>query len=192
MISRIEGQVIEIDTDSLVIKTGGVGLQVFVPSHIKGKIQVGKNVQLYTHLSVREDNLSLYGFYTAEEREFFHLLLGVNGIGPKLALAGISTLNPDTIRRAVLSEQSEIFVRIPGIGKKTAQRILLHLTGKISPMEGIESIYSLSDQDTEIIEALVSLGYSVVEAQSAMQTIPQDAPNDIETRIRLALQYFST
>lgn len=192
MISSLEGQVIEVDTDYLVMKVGGVGFQVFVPSHIKGKIQVGKSIQLYTHLSVREDNLSLYGFYTLEEREFFLLLLGVNGIGPKLALAGISTLNPDAIRRAVLSEQSEIFIRIPGIGKKTAQRILLHLTGKITPVDGIEAISSLSDQDTEIIEALVSLGYSVVEAQTALQTIPQDAPNDIETRIRLALQFFST
>ena len=192
MISSIEGQVIKINTDCLVIKIGGVGLQVFVPAHIKGKIQVGKHIQLFTYLSVREDNLSLYGFYTAEEREFFQLLMGVNGIGPKLALSGISTLNPETIRRAVLSEQAEIFIRIPGVGKKTAQRILLHLTGKISPVEGIESMSALDDQDTEIIEALVSLGYSVVEAQSALQTIPQDSPNDIETRIRLALQYFST
>lgn len=192
MITSIEGQVIEIATDNVVINVSGVGFQIFVPMYLPGKIQMGSRIQLFTYLSVREDNLSLYGFQTKEEREFFILFLGVNGVGPKLALAGISTLNPETIRRAVFSEQGDIFSRIPGVGNKTAQRILLHLSGRVTPVDGIESISSFDDQDTEVLEALIGLGYSVVEAQTALQTIPPDAPKDIETRIRLALQYFST
>ncbi len=192
MIASIEGQVIEQKIDCIVVKVGGVGIQVFVPTHLRSNIQLGSRVHLHTYLSVREDNLSLFGFLTAEELEFFVMLLGVNGVGPKLALAGISTLNPDTIRRAVYSEQAEIFSRIPGIGKKTAQRILLHLQGKVPSGEGIESLSAMDDLDTQIMEALVGLGYSVVEAQTAMQTIPSDAPNDLEARIRLALRYFSS
>jgi len=192
MITNIEGQVIEIATDNIVIDVSGIGFQLFVPTYLPGRAQMGSRIQLFTYLSVREDNLSLYGFQTKEEREFFLLLLGVNGVGPKLALAGISTLNPETIRRAVFSEQADIFSQIPGIGKKTAQRILLHLSGKIKPLEGIESISIFDDQDTEVLEALIGLGYSVVEAQTAIQAIPRDAPKDIETRIRLALQYFSS
>ena len=192
MITNLEGQIIEIGTDSIVVNISGVGFQIFVPMYLPSKVQMGSRIRLFTYLSVREDNLSLYGFQTKEEREFFLLLLGVNGIGPKLALAGISTLNPETIRRAVFSEQPDIFSRIPGIGKKTAQRILLHLSGKVTPVDGIGPISSFQDQDTEVLEALIGLGYSVVEAQTALQTIPPDAPQDIETRIRLALQYFSS
>lgn len=192
MITNLEGQIIEIGIDNIVVNISGVGFQIFVPMYLPSKVQMGSRIQLFTYLSVREDNLSLYGFQTKEEREFFLLLLGVNGIGPKLALAGISTLNPETIRRAVFSEQPDIFSRIPGIGKKTAQRILLHLSGKVTPVDGIGPISSFQDQDTEVLEALIGLGYSVVEAQTALQTIPPDAPQDIETRIRLALQYFSS
>lgn len=192
MISTIEGQVIDLESESMIVKVGGVGLEIFVPSHLKRSTQIGSRVNLYTFLSVREDNLTLYGFSTAEERDFFTLLIGVNGVGPKLALAGLSTLNPDTIRRAVFSEQAEIFNRIPGVGKKTAQKILLHLQGKVTAVEGFEAVSTLDDLDTQAMEALVALGYSVVEAQAALQSIPQDTAKDIETKIRLALRYFST
>lgn len=191
MIANIEGQVIALNPDSIVVKISGVGFHIFVPTHLLSTVHIGSHVSLFTYLSVREDNLSLFGFSTAEEKTFFTLLLGVNGVGPKLALAGISTLNPDTIRRAVTSEQAEIFCQIPGIGKKTAQRILLHLQGKVTDVEGLESISTWDDVDTQVMEALVVLGYSVVEAQAALQTIPYDAPKDIETRIKLALRYFS-
>jgi Holliday junction DNA helicase RuvA len=134
--------------------------------------------------------LTLYGFSSIEEKEFFTLLLGVSGIGPKLALAGISTLNPDTIRRAVLTEQAEIFTQIPGVGKKTSQRMLIHLQDKVKSVDGFEPVAMMDDTYTQVLEALVALGYSVIEAQAALQAIPKDSPDEVEARILLALQYF--
>ncbi len=192
MIASLSGRVIDISLDSIVLQVGGVGLQVYVPIQLREDLRIGENLQLFTYLAVREDSLTLYGFSTLEEREFFSLLIGVSGIGPKLALAGISTLNPDTIRRAVLHEQSEVFTRIPGVGKKTAQRILIHLQDKVTALEGLELVADMDDADTQVLEALVSLGYSVVEAQAALQAIPKDTPDDVEIRIRLALQYFTS
>jgi Holliday junction DNA helicase RuvA len=119
------------------------------------------------------------------------LLLGVNGIGPRTALAILSVLSTDAIRRAVVSEQSDVFSRVPGVGKKTAQKILLHLQGRISA-EAIAGFTSaITEIETEVLAALTNLGYSVVEAQTAIQAIPRDTPQDIEARLRLALQYFS-
>ncbi len=192
MIASLSGRVADLFTDSVVVEVGGIGVRVFVPDPLRAQLRVGERVHFHTHLAVREDSLTLYGFTTAEERDFFTMLMGVNGVGPRLALAGLSTLNPDSIRRAVLSEQAEVFSRIPGIGKKTAQKILLHLQDKVKAVEGFEPIAAMDDTDTQVLEALVALGYSVVEAQAALQAIPKDAPEDVGIRIRLALQYFST
>lgn len=192
MIATIKGRISDLLDDSLVIEVGGVGVQVFVPAILRDELRLGEQVKLFTYLAVREDSLTLYGFSTAEEKEFFTLLLGVSGIGPKLSLAGLSTLNPDAIRRAVVAEQPEVFNRIPGVGKKTAQKILIHLQDKVQAVDGLAPVAAMDDTDTQVLEALVALGYSVVEAQSALQAIPKDAPDDVEDRIRLALQYFST
>lgn len=190
MIAVLQGEVFSVTDDSLVVMTGGVGLRVFVPMALRSVSQTGSKVLLYTYLVVREDVLALYGFETEAERDFFVMLLGVNGVGPRIALSILSTLSVDAIRRAVLSEQSEIFGRVPGVGKKNAQKILLHLQGKIKgemPLGGAPML----DVDADVIEALTSLGYSVVEAQAALQSIPRDAEKDLETRLRLALAYFS-
>jgi holliday junction DNA helicase RuvA len=191
LIASIAGEISEITNDSLVIVLGGLGLRVYVPSPIRNRLREGERTSLSTYLVVREDALSLYGFDNTEDRDFFVLILGVNGVGPRTALAVLSVLTPDAIRRAVVSEQSEVFSRVPGVGKKTAQKILLHLQGRIHG----ESIPGLgtpeSVVETEVLSALTSLGYSVVEAQTAIQAIPKDTPPDIETRLRLALQYFS-
>ncbi len=192
MISNITGKVSSIDHNSLVVDLGGIGLQVFVPSPLKDRLHTGESVYLFTALIVRQDALSLYGFDTREYRDYFNLLLTVNGIGPRLALSVLSTLNPDAIRRAIFHEQSEIFSRVPGVGKKTAQKIMLTLQDKIEAVEGLEPMARISDTDTQILEALTSLGYSVVEAQAALQSIPREAPDDVEERLRLALQYFSS
>jgi len=191
MIASIAGEISEITNDSLVILLGGLGMRVFVPSPIRNRLRVGEHASLTTYLVVREDALTLFGFDDTEERDFFVLLLGVNGVGPRTALACLSVLTTDAIRRAVVSEQSEIFARVPGVGKRTAQKILLHLQGRIHG-ESIPGLgISVSDVDTEVLSALTSLGYSVVEAQTAIQAIPKDAPSDIETRLRTALQYFA-
>lgn len=191
MIASINGRVADKGSDYAVVEVGGVGFQVFIPSPVVDELRIGEGVHLHTHLVVREDSLTLYGFATVEERQFFDMLIGVSGVGPRLALATLSTLNPDAIRRAVFSEQAEVFSRVPGIGKKSAQKILLHLQDRVQAVDGLEPVAAMDDTDTQVLEALVALGYSVVEAQAALQAIPRDAPDDVEARIRLALQYFS-
>ena len=191
MIASLTGHVIEKDDNSIVIQIGGFGLQVRVPAGIRDEVQVGQTVSLHTYLVVRETELTLYGFPTKEEREFFILLLGVSGVGPRLALAALSTLTPDAIRRAVFNEQAAVFSQVPGVGKTTAGKILLHLKNKIKDVEGLELVAVLDDVGAEVLAALTALGYSVVEAQAALQSIPKDAPQDVEERLRIALGYFS-
>jgi Holliday junction DNA helicase RuvA len=191
MIASLKGKVLESGSDHLVVGIGGVGLLVYVPAPLKESLRIGDDTQLYTYLVVREGALTLYGFESKEERSLFELLLTVNGVGPRLALAVLSTLSADAIRRAVFHEQPEVFNRVPGVGKKTAQKILLQLQDKISDVSGVEAMATISDVDTEVISALTSLGYSVVEAQAALQAVPKDTPQDVEERLRLALQYFT-
>lgn len=191
MIASLSGKIIHIDQDSLVVEVGGIGYQVYVPDPVHDQYRRGDVINLYTYLVVRQDALSLYGFESHEGREFFELLLTVNGVGPRLALAVLSILDPETVRRSVLNEQAEIFSRVPGVGKKTAQKILFHLQDKLPAGNGLESVSAYSDVDTEILNALTALGYSVVEAQAALQSIPRDVPDDVEARLRFALQYFS-
>jgi Holliday junction DNA helicase RuvA len=190
MIASLSGKVISHDEDSLVVDIGGIGLRVYTTRDTCGQARAGELVFLHTHLVVREDALTLFGFETEKERDFFLLLLGVNGIGPRIALSALSTLSVDAIRRAVLSEQPEIFSRVPGIGKKGAQRVFLHLQGRVGEGQPFETS-SAPDSDSLVLEALTGLGYSVVEAQTAIQSLPEDAPKDVETRLMLALQFFS-
>jgi Holliday junction DNA helicase RuvA len=191
MIAILNGKLIQVDEGSLVVDVNGVGFLVHVPTPLSDQVYPGENIFLFTHLVVRQDMLALYGFDTAEGREYFNLLLLVDGIGPRLALAVLSTLTPDTIRRAIFHEQAEVFSQVPGVGKKTAQKILLTLQDKIKPGEELAPIAVMSEVDSEVLNALIHLGYSVVEAQAAIQAIPRDAPQDVETRLRFALQYFS-
>jgi len=189
MIAFLEGTVLTVEEGSLVIMEGGVGLRVFVVPGFVHQSHAGQKVALFTHLIVREDLLALYGFERTDERELFTQLLGVNGVGPRLALAILGTLSTDMIKRAVLSEQADVFGRVPGVGKTTAQKILLYLKGKIKgDLETLGG--AILDVDTEVLEALTSLGYSVVEAQAVIQALPKDAPKDVESRLRMALQYF--
>jgi holliday junction DNA helicase RuvA len=190
MIASIHGEVIGLGDDSLVVAVGGIGVRVFVPSSFALQTRIGDSVFLNTVLIVREDSLSLYGFRTQDEESFFNLLLGVNGIGPRLALAVLSSLSVDAVRRAVLAEQPEVFTRVPGVGKKTGQKIILYLQGKVGEGGGVQGLPEL-DVDTEVLEALTSLGYSIVEAQAAIQSIPRDTPQDVESRLRAALRFFS-
>lgn len=191
MIASLNGQLQDVLSDSLVVEVGGVGLQVFVPNPLKDEAHSGQHIHLHTYLVVRQDALILYGFASRDERELFILLLGVNGVGPRLALATLSVLSPEAIRRAVFHDQPDVFSRVPGVGKKTGQKIVLQLQDRLPALSGLERVAAISDVDGEVLGALTALGYSVVEAQAALQSIPRDAPDDIETRLRLALQYFS-
>lgn len=190
MIASIEGTVTFIGNDYLIINNSGIGYKVNAPKSLLSTLEIQKLINLNTYLLVREDALTLFGFANAFDRDLFVTILGANGVGPKTALAIISTLSIDMIRKAVASEQPDVFAHVPGVGKKTAQSLLLHLQGKISASDG-DNLKVIKETDLEVIEALTSLGYSVVEAQAAIQMIPRDAGQDLETRIKLALQYFA-
>ncbi len=190
MIATLRGEITQIEDNALVLEVGGVGLRVFVPTPLRGRMKVGEAAFLFTHLVVREDALTLYGFESQADRDLFNLLLGVDGVGPKVALSVLSTLTLDAIQRAVFAEEGEILSRVPGVGKKTAQKIALHLKDKLKPADALAKVAAMADYDSEVLAALTALGYSVVEAQSAIQSLPKDAPKDVEERLRLALQYF--
>ena len=187
MITSIEGDLAQKEADHVVLNVGGVGIEIIAPYSTIERLNADR-VFLYTRLVVREDSLTLYGFATAKERELFDAVLKISGIGPKLAVSILSTLSVDNIRNAVAKDRAEVISRVPGIGKKTAQKIVLELQDKFA--SGLEDApQALEDESGAIVlDALTGLGYSVVEAQAAMQGIPRDAPDSIEDRIRLALQ----
>ncbi|HWR65965.1 MAG TPA: Holliday junction branch migration protein RuvA [Bellilinea sp.] len=191
MIVHLQGEVVAAGQDSLTLQMGGFGVRVYVPTVLAKQSQPGEMVFLHTSLIVREDGWSIYGFEHEIERDFFVLLLAVNGIGPRLALSILSTLSVDVIRRAVLAEQADLFTRVPGIGKKTGQKIVLYLQGKVGEAGEMRETLGILDLDTEVLEALTGLGYSVIEAQTAIQSIPRDASKDVEARLRIALQFFN-
>jgi len=191
MIATLRGEIIQVEDHAFVVEVGGVGLRVFVPAPLRARMKVGEGISLYTHMVVREDALTLYGFESQSERELFTLLLGVDGVGPKVSLAVLSTLSLDTIQHAVMAEQSEVLGRVPGVGRKTAQKIVLYLHDRLKPSDALTKLAALSDRDSEVLAALTALGYSVVEAQTAIQSLPKDAPDDVEERLRMALQYFT-
>ncbi len=189
MIVSISGVVQKIETKSLTILVGGVGVRVWIPATVLDAVdRVGQSVILHTFLIWRENAIALYGFGSEGELELFELLLAVSGIGPRLALAVISTLSPEVLTAAVLREESAVLQRVPGIGKKTAQRIMFHLGDKLKVDQFGAGISALTDVDTEVIAAMTALGYSVVEAQTAVQRLPRDSSPQLEDRVRLALK----
>ncbi len=190
MISSLLGELQQKEDNLLVVAVGGVGLRVAVPKGLAERLDVGEKVFLHTHLIVRENELSLYGFESAEDRKLFTTLLGVDGVGPKVALSVLSTLTIDAIQRAIFNDEPELLSRVPGVGKKTAGKIALYLKDRLKPTDALSRVASMSDVDSEVLAALTALGYSVVEAQSAIQSIPKDASQDVEERLRNALQYF--
>lgn len=187
MISRIEGTICEIESDGLIIMVGGLGLKVFTPQPLLNEVSVGQGIALRTHLIVKEDLLALYGFTNDDDLNMFVLLLGVSGIGPKLALSILSNSSADAVRRAVVQEQPDYLAKIPGLGKKTAQKLVLHLQGRITESAG-SGLADLHNTDYEVVEALTALGYSIVQAQTAVQSLPKSTPDDVEEKLRLALQ----
>jgi len=190
MIATLRGEVTQIEDNAIILEVGGVGMRVFVPSPLKARLKAGEGILLYTHLVVREDALTLYGFESQADRELFNTLLGVDGVGPKVALSVLSTMTLDAIQRAVFADEADVLSRVPGVGKKTAQKMALHLKDKLKPTDALSRVAAMSDTDGEVLAALTALGYSVIEAQTAIQAIPKDAPDDVEDRLRLALQFF--
>jgi Holliday junction DNA helicase RuvA len=190
MIATLRGEITQIEDNALIMEVGGVGLRVFAPANLRAKTKVGEVIFLFTHLVVREDALTLYGFESQADRDLFNILLGVDGVGPKVALSVLSTLTIDAVQRAVFADEAELLSRVPGVGKKTAQKMALHLKDKLKPTDALAKVAAMADYDSEVLAALTALGYSVVEAQAAIQSLPKDAPTDVEERLRVALQYF--
>jgi len=170
-----------------VVRIGGVGLQVHVPADVLRQLDgPGYQVELFTYLHVRENDLALYGFLTEEELTLFKLLLSVSGVGPRVALSLLGTISPDALRQAVVQEEPGLLSRVPGIGPKTARAIIFHLKDKLIPA-GVEA----APFDAEVIAALTGLGFSLVEAQAALQSLPRGEDLPVEERVRQALAYFA-
>lgn len=190
MIAHLRGAIDFIGKDHLIVDVNGVGYRVYVPASLRDTAQAGRLVDLFTHLQVREDAWVLFGFTTQAELELFELLLGVSGVGARTALAVLNAAPPERLREAIAHEQAEILTRVPGIGPKTAKSIIFHLKDKVGIVTPGAEIQYLTDQDTEVIGALTTLGYSVVEAQRALAALPRDEDMDTEEKLRRALAYF--
>ena len=189
MIASVSGVVNAIGDDHLIVNVGGVGVRVFVPDPVLENVGgVGRRINLHTHLIVRETELTLYGFAGKEDRSLFELLLSVSGVGPKVGLSLLSTLSPELFRGAIRREEAAVLQRVPGIGKKTAERILFQLRDKLDFTAEEAAAPLVSDVDADVIELLTGLGFSIVEAQTALQNIPREATS-VDERTQLALQY---
>jgi Holliday junction DNA helicase RuvA len=190
MIATLHGEITQIEENAIVVEMGGIGLRVSVPKPMHERLKTGESIFLYIHLVIREDAWLMYGFESQTDRELFTTILGVDGVGPRTALAVLSTLTIEAVQRAVFGEEPDLLSRVPGVGKKTAQKMVLYLHDRLKPTSGLEKIAAMSDSDSEVLAALTALGYSVVEAQTAIQSLPKGAPDNVEERLRLALQQF--
>jgi Holliday junction DNA helicase RuvA len=183
MISSLRGKVVARMLDGVVLDVNGVGYRIQTTLRALRKAQGGREITLDTYLHVREDALQLYGFADTGERELFEHFLSVSGVGPKVALAILSGSTPADLRRAIALEDTTRFVAIPGIGKKTAERVVLELKEKIGPVEALPGV---PEHELVARDALVELGYSLAEAEQALaETDPEAAP---EERVRQALR----
>ena len=188
MIASLQGRLDSLAADSVIINVGGVGFRVYMPTSALGALGTpGHDVKVYTHLHVREDDLSLYGFATEDELRLFEMLLTVSGIGPKVAMGVLSSAPSETLRAAIGQGNLDALMALPGIGKKTAQRLVLELKGKVD-VTGLGDIGELSPMDEDVMNALINLGYSAAEATRAARSIPSNVKT-VEDRVRIALQY---
>jgi len=189
MIAMLRGRAIERGEGRIVLDVGGVGyLLAATSSAIRLAIPDGEEVTLVTHLHVREDAMTLFGFANSAERALFELLLGVSGVGPKAALAIVSSYAPDQIRRAIATADHALFTSISGIGMKTAERVVIDLKDKIGALPSAPEAMPepvVVDHHTAAREALVGLGMSVAEAEAALRGIADDLP--VGDRVRMAL-----
>ncbi len=190
MIGRLTGLLAEKTPPQVLIDVGGVGYEVDVPmSSFYNLPGLGERVTLLTHLVVREDAQLLYGFLTAPERAAFRQLIKISGIGPRMALGLLSGLSVAELTQAVAQQQTGRLVKVPGIGKKTAERLLLELKGKLGPDLGLPGAVVVSDAQADIVQALVALGYSERDAAAALKALPAEV--GVSDGIKLAMKSLS-
>lgn len=199
MIAFIKGKLSEIEEDKVVIETGGMGYGIFVSGATMSKLpSEGREVKLYTYLNVKEDAMQLYGFLTKEELRVFKLIIGVSGIGPKGGLGILSQLSPNDLRFAVASKDVKAISAAPGIGKKTAEKLILELKDKLS----IEEVLNRAEGDnseiqgtiehevqSDAVQALTALGYGSTEALKAVKQVVADEGTSVEEILKKALKY---
>ncbi len=189
MIVAMEGTLERRELDSAAIKVGSVSLRVHIPGSTLEQLgSVGDKVYLQTHLYLREDNVTLYGFASAEELGLFQNLISVSGVGPKAALSLLSSLTPEQLALAIVNGSVDILSQVPGIGKKIASRLVLELKGKLEKGWKRVAALPLAAESADIVAALISLGYSLKEATQAVSALPQSSELSLEDKVKLALQ----
>jgi Holliday junction DNA helicase RuvA len=185
MIAKLRGKIEYLRDNYAVVDVNDVGYKVYLSVYTFGKVSAMKEVDLFIYTYVREDTLALYGFLTLEENEMFELLISISGIGPKASMGILSIATPKTIRTAILNEDPSILTKVSGIGKKTAERVILELKNKVADMTEGEKEDVVIDSDA--IEALVGMGYSVTEARDALKLVSPEI-KDVGARIKQALK----
>lgn len=202
VISYVKGPLAEKFEDSVVVEAGGIGYRIFVPSSVLENLpKTGENVKIYTYFSVREDAMNLYGFLSRQDMEMFRQLISVNGVGPKSALGILSALSPDVLRMAVIAGDVKAISKAPGVGSKTAQRIILDLKDKVKaeeiidgmnePVSGHAESSGIGEVGKEAIEALTALGYSASEASSVVKKVTITESMTAEDVLKAALKYLA-
>ncbi len=206
MISYIKGELAEILPDVIVVEANGIGYNIYVPGSVPGELpSVGSEVKIYTYMNVKEDECSLFGFLTRDDLSMFKMLICVNGIGPKAALGALSNITADDLRFAVLSDDVNLIKSCPGVGAKTAQRLIIELKDKLKVEEAFEMALNnrnkanaAAEQDNSIIvmndavEALVSLGYSSKDAIKAVKKVDDIDKKNSEAILKEALKSLAT
>jgi Holliday junction DNA helicase RuvA len=192
MIAAVEGLLESRGPDSAIVRVGGMSLRIYVPSSSLDRLgAIGGRVRLHTVLQLKEENLVLYGFNSEEEREFFKLLNGVSGVGPRLAMAMLSHLSTEQLASIILSGDADALTRVPGVGKKTAARLALELKGKLEKgWSGLVTSAAAADNG-EIVAALTALGYSAAEALRVISILPSSPELELEEKIKLALRHLA-
>lgn len=197
MIGALKGTVAQLEAEYCIIDTaGGVGYRVFMPAAHLAQLSLGKEIRIHVHTAVREDAILLYGFLTREYYDLFEILLTVSGVGPKMALGILSAVKPEAFYAAVSNKDIKTLVKLPGVGKKTAERMLLELKDKVSSTENEEALPETAAAGgnsavDEAIEALLSLGYSNSEIMPVLKQIPDCASLSGEAILRQALKLFA-
>ena len=200
MISYVKGPLMAIEEDVIVVEAGHVGLAIHVPVSLLPELPgMGKEVTVYTYFQVREDAMTLYGFLHSQDRDMFRQLLGVNGIGPKGALGILSVLRPDDLRLAIVSEDVKALAKAPGIGNKTAQRLILDLKDKIDMADVLPAQFAAEEEPgisaggvaKEAVEALVALGYSTAEANRAVGKVEVTGDMTSEDVLKASLKHLA-
>lgn len=187
MIGRLRGMLVARTGDSVVVDVGGVGYEVVLtPRDAAALPTVGEDIVVHTHLHVREDVMALYGFLNAGARALFRVLIATSGIGPKVGMAMLASYRPDELRTAIATEDVDALSAVPGIGKRTAQKVILELRPRLADLDAETLVGSDGSSSTRIREALAGLGYSAAEIRDVVGTLPADAP--LQEQLRRALQ----